>query len=84
MNKLYVVKTPDRRYAKVHKDNLDKVPKNWTIYKNRECITFYKKNGSLNRKFSAVKQLRSTDDFKDFYKPYKTNLGLLFGTLKEM
>jgi len=82
-NKSYlVVKSPRGKLFKVEEEDIDNVPKNWTIYTNKEYNCFYnKKTKKLTIKFIGLKTLSSVEDFKEEENRFDNEFEFLFGKL---
>lgn len=78
----YIVKSKRGRLFRVREENLDDVPKLWTIFRNREYNTFYnKKTKELTIKFAGLKQLATKEDFEQEDNRFENEFEFLFGKL---
>lgn len=76
----WLVYTPDRkRVARVKDKNMHLLPKRWQVERRRGITHFYeKKTGLVADKYKGLVELKTEDDFIEFFKPTR-RMGLLFG-----
>lgn len=72
----WVVRDPHGRYAKVKKEDIGFIPKNWRIVKKKE---FYNLDGSLTEIAVGVITITSKKHAEWFTSPANLNLGIRFG-----